>query len=181
MALMAAYNRVNGVPATEHETVVDGIVKGGWASPGWSSPTSSPRPRRRPSGGLDVVLPVPFGPWVTQLVAAVRGGATSRAPSTTSVRRLLRLADRVGGLEGSRAAGRTSRGPDEPTRRDTLRRWAVAGMTVLRNEGALPLAAGTTVALLGVPARETLLDGRGLGGGHPAAPGLRSWTGWPTP
>ena len=32
--LMAAYNRVNGVPATEHDAMLNGIVKGEWGYSG---------------------------------------------------------------------------------------------------------------------------------------------------
>ena len=40
-------------------------------------------------------------------------------------------------------------------------RWAVGGMTVLTNDGTLPLATNSRIALIGVPARETLLMGGG--------------------
>ena len=32
--LMAAYNRVNGVPATEQDAVINGVVKGEWSYDG---------------------------------------------------------------------------------------------------------------------------------------------------
>ncbi len=161
-ALMAAYNRINGVPATEHDAVLNGIVKGEWAYPGLvvSDFFATTSVAEAKNGGLDVVLPGPFGPWGAQLVAAVEAGDVAETTVDESVRRLLRLADRVGALDGERSWPPVGR-PDDAAHRDTLHRWAVAGMTVLRNDGVLPLASGTTVALLGVPARETLLMGGG--------------------
>ena len=104
-ALMAAYNGVNGVPATEHDAILNGIVKGEWAYPGlvvsdFFATTSAADAK---NGGLDMVLPGPFGPWGAQLVAAVQAGDVAETTVDDYVRRLLRLADRVGALAGERS------------------------------------------------------------------------------
>jgi beta-glucosidase len=162
-AIMAAYNRVNGVPATEQDAVINGVVKGEWSYDGvvvsdWFATTST---GPAITGGLDLVMPGPMGPWGPALVQAVETGAVPESLVDDAVHRLLRLADRVGALG---APGPRPVQPPQPTdddRRATLRRSATAGMTVLVNDGVLPLTAGTRVALLGVPARETLLQGGG--------------------
>lgn len=46
-ALMAAYNRLNGVPCAANADLLD-IVKAEWGFDGWSSPTTSPCTRPRP-------------------------------------------------------------------------------------------------------------------------------------
>ncbi|SDO63117.1 beta-glucosidase [Klenkia soli] len=160
--LMAAYNRVDGVPATEHDRVLNQVVKGEWGYAGlvvsdfFATHSTAPAI----TGGLDVVLPGPFGPWGQQLVAAVEAGEVSPAVVDAAVRRVLLLAERVGALGTPREWPEVP-GADDPARTAQLREWAAAGMTVLRNDGALPLAAGTRVALAGLPATETLLMGGG--------------------
>ena len=171
--LMAAYNRVNGFPATEHDPVLNDIVKGEWDYSGLVVSDFFAVHSTAPSinGGLDMVLPGPFGPWGEQLVGAVESGEVDVAVVDDAVRRLLRLADRVGGL-GEPREWPDIPAPTDPDRRESLLRWAVAGMTVLINDGTLPLAADSRIALIGVPARETLLDGRWFRGSQSAASGL---------
>jgi beta-glucosidase len=162
-SIMAAYNDVNGVPATEHDEINNGIVKGEW---GWAGllmsdwfATKSAAPAA--NGGLDLVMPGPEGPWGDALVAAVRDGQVAESVIDEHVRRLLRLASRVGALgEGRRWPARLPE-PDSDLRREQLTRLAAHGMTVLTNDGVLPLSAGTTVTAIGRHAVETV----GMGGG----------------
>jgi beta-glucosidase len=99
-SMMAAYNDVNGVPATEQDHVINEIVKGEWGYPGlvmsdWFA-TKSAGPAAR--GGLDLVMPGPRGPWGPALVQAVQAGEVAEAVIDDHLRRLLRLADRAGAL-----------------------------------------------------------------------------------
>jgi beta-glucosidase len=160
--LMAAYNRVNGVPATEHDTVLNGIVKDEWGYSGLVVSDFFATHSVAPAiiGGLDVVLPGPFGPWGEQLVGAVERGEVAEAVVDDALRRVLRLADRVDALGDEREWPEVPDATDV-ARRDALLRWAAAGMTVLTNDGTLPLAGGDRIALIGVPAAETLLMGGG--------------------
>ena len=69
-ALMAAYNRVNGVPSTEHDDLINGIVKGEWGFDGvmmsdWLATQSTVESA---TGGLDLVMPGPDTPWNDSLV-----------------------------------------------------------------------------------------------------------------
>ena len=75
--------------------------------------------------------------------------------------RLLRLADRVGALgDAADWPGRLP-APDSAERQEQLTRLAAAGMTVLTNDGVLPLARGRRVALIGRHAVETIDMGGG--------------------
>ena len=171
--LMAAYNRVNGVPATEHSAVINDIVKGEWGYPGLvvSDFFATHSTAAAINGGLDVVLPGPFGPWGERLVAAVERGEVAEARVDDAVRRLLRLADRVGGLDApSGEAGDPcpdrSRLPSSPAalgrrrhdRADERRHAAAAD----RRPDCAHRRAGPRD-----PAH-----GRRLGRGHSAAPGI---------
>ncbi len=169
-SIMAAYNDVNGVPATEQHHVNVEIVKQEWGWDGllmsdWYATTSA---AAAANGGLDLVMPGPGGPWGEALVDAVRAGEVDEAVVDEHLIRLLRLADRVGvlGPERTRPPGRPDAGqapaPDSPQRREQLTRLAAQGITVLTNrEDTLPLPRGTTVALLGRHALQTV----GMGGG----------------
>lgn len=162
-SLMAAYNNVNGIPATEQGPVNNGILKGEW---GWTGllmsdwfATQSAGPAA--NGGLDLVMPGPFGPWGPALVAAVEAGEVEESVVDDHVRRLLRLADRVGALDEPRTWRTDLPEPGGDVRREQLTRLAAEGMTVLANDGALPLTRDASVALVGRPALETACMGGG--------------------
>ena len=124
--------------------------------------TGSP-PVRGPAanGGLDLVMPGPEGPWGQALVDAVKAGAVAPSVLDDHVRRLLRLADRVGALGEPRTWPTDLPEPDDAVRRDQLLRLAASGMTVLTNDGTLPLAHDTEIALIGRHALETTCMGGG--------------------
>jgi beta-glucosidase len=162
-SVMAAYNRVNGLTATEQVHVNTEILKGEWAYTGllmsdWHATTST---AASANGGLDLVMPGPDGPWGDQLVKAVRNGEVSEATVDDHVARLLRLADRVGALGDTRRTRADLPEPASPARRVQLERLAASGMTVLTNDGTLPLAPDTKVALIGRHAVDTVDMGGG--------------------
>ncbi len=171
-SIMAAYNDINGVAATEQDHVNNAVVKGDWGWDGllmsdwFATKTSAPAAL----GGLDLVMPGPDGPWGEALVADVESGAVDASVIDEHVVRLLRLAERVGALGGEseqRVWPAESLTPDAPARREQLRRLATDGMVVLRNEGGvLPLktgdaAAAGTVALIGRHGLDTICMGGG--------------------
>lgn len=171
--VMAAYNDVNGVPATEQDHVANGVLKGEWAWTGvlmsdwFATKTAAPAA----NGGLDLVMPGPRGPWGEALVEAVRAGVVAESVVDEHLSRLLVLAGRVGALGTPREWPTGLPTPDSAVRREQLTRLAAAGMTVLTNragagteadaEAVLPLAAGTRVALIGRHAVETIDMGGG--------------------
>ena len=162
-ALMAAYNAVNGVPMTEHTALQNNVVKGEWGYTGlimsdWFA-TRAAGPAA--NGGLDLVMPGPHGPWDEALLRAVESGQVPEDVIDDHVRRLLRLADRVGGLGSPAAWPEDMAQPADEGRRGWLRQAATAGMTMLTNDGVLPLAPEARVALIGTHATDTVLMGGG--------------------
>jgi beta-glucosidase len=162
-AVMASYNRINGVTATEHRQLIEDLLKGEWAYDGlvmsdWLATTST---AASANGGLHLVMPGPDGPWGGKLVAAVEAGEVDESTVDEHLRRLLRLADRVGAFGRQRAPGELP-APDSPQRRAQLRRMAAAGMAVLVNrDGTLPLARQGRVVVIGRHAIETIGQGGG--------------------
>jgi len=168
-AVMAAYNSVNGTTATEHPMLgevlkdqwgFDGVVMSDWYAARSTEPAAN--------AGLDLVMPGPSGPWGDRLIAAVRGGRVSEAAVDDKVLRLLRLAARVGALEGIDPAVAPAEPWSEAVIAAELREGAAAGFVLLRNaevDGAslLPLErqALRGVAVLGPNAEVA----RTLGGG----------------
>ncbi|MFC4507832.1 MULTISPECIES: glycoside hydrolase family 3 C-terminal domain-containing protein [Streptomyces] len=165
-SVMAAYNRVNGTASTEHAELIKGVLKGEWGFDGvvmsdWYATRST---TASANGGLDLVMPGPGGPWDHRLVAAVRAGEVEESAVDEHLRRLLRLAARVGRFPAPSAGpSRVLPAPDSPVRREQLRRLAAGGMTVLANrDAALPLAADVaSVVVIGRHAVETIAQGGG--------------------
>ena len=170
--IMAAYNNVNDVPATEQNELNNGVLKSEWAWDGllmsdWGA-TKTAAPAA--NGGLDLVMPGPRGPWGDQLVAAARSGAVAEATIDDHLVRLLRLAGRVGALDGIPAARSAEMGPlapaDSPAMRLSLRNLASAGMVLLKGQDILPLQDSlitddSPLVLIGRHALETSLQGGG--------------------
>ena len=163
-SIMAAYNDVNGVAATEQDHVNNEVVKGEWGYPGlimsdwFATKTAGPAA----NGGLDLVMPGPDGPWGDALVAAVRAGEVDESVIDDHLARLLVLASRVGALGEPRTYPADLPAPDSAERREQLTRLAAQGITVLKNDDrALPLNGEQSVALIGRHAVQTIDMGGG--------------------
>src|SRR4051812_36260435 len=128
-AVMAAYNGVNGALMTESPLLRD-VLKDEWGYDGLvMSDWGAARSLGAASAALDLVMPGPAGPWADELVAAVRSGEIPEPVIDDKVLRLLRLAARVGALEGLPA-------PPPPARPDIaaeLRATAAASFVLARN------------------------------------------------
>ena len=112
---------------------------------------------------LDLAMPGPLSPWTEGLLEAVRSGQVSEAAIDGHVLRILRLAARVGALDGLEAATPLARNWSEEELRTELRTTSAAGMVLVKNDGILPLqpSALRQVALIGPNAATA----RTLGGG----------------
>jgi beta-glucosidase len=98
--VMAAYNRVNGTPATEHPWLLRQILKGEWEFGGvvvsdWSAARTTVATA---VAGLDLAMPGPKGPWGAGLVRAVLDGVVPESVIDDKVARILRLARWAGAL-----------------------------------------------------------------------------------
>ncbi|KAA0932083.1 glycoside hydrolase family 3 protein [Streptomyces apricus] len=159
--IMTAYNTVNGTTMTEHHHLVNEVLRGEWGFDGFnvSDWTAARSTVGAVEGGLDVAMPGPTTVYGPALAAAVRAGETDEATVDEAVRRVLRLAARVGALEGAEPV--VTDLPEAVDGPELAREIARRSFVLVRNEGALPLPAGRSVALIGAAAR----DARVLGGG----------------
>ncbi|MCS7481106.1 glycoside hydrolase family 3 C-terminal domain-containing protein [Umezawaea endophytica] len=160
-AVMCAYNGVNGHTMSENDALQNGLLKGEWGFDGVvvSDWTAAKTTAATALGGLDVAMPGPGNPWGPKLVEAVRAGEVPESVVDEMVRRVLRLAGRVGLLEGVEPAVPVR--PEAVVDGDALaEEVASRSFVLLRNDGTLPLAS-PTVALIGVAAEEARI----LGGG----------------
>ncbi|MDO0932807.1 glycoside hydrolase family 3 C-terminal domain-containing protein [Streptomyces sp. DG2A-72] len=160
-SIMTAYNTVNGTTMTEHRYLVNEILRGEWGFDGcnvsdWMAARSTVGAIE---GGLDVAMPGPDTVYGEALAAAVRDGKVDEATVDAAVRNVLRLAARVGILEGAEPV--VTELPETVDGIELAREIARRAFVLVRNQGALPLRPKGTVALIGAAAR----DARVLGGG----------------
>ncbi|MDI9834548.1 glycoside hydrolase family 3 C-terminal domain-containing protein [Streptomyces sp. KAU_LT] len=159
--VMTAYNTVNGTTMTEHRRLVEEVLRGEWGFDGvnvsdWAAARDTAAAL---DGGLDIAMPGPRTVYGEALARAVRAGEVPEARVDDAVRNVLRLAARVGILPGAEPA--VTALPPETDGPALAREIARRSFVLVRNEDALPLRPGGTVALIGGAAR----DARVLGGG----------------
>ncbi|MER8187589.1 glycoside hydrolase family 3 C-terminal domain-containing protein [Kitasatospora sp. NPDC094015] len=162
--LMAAYTRVDGVGMCENDELNNGVLREEWGFDGVlvSDWTGARDTVRCALGGLDIAMPGPATVYGEHLVAAVREGLVPEQVVDDLARRVLRLAARVGLLEGAPAAVPADRLPAGIDGEDFARDLAARSFVLVRNEGgALPLAATGPVALIGAAAVVARIGGGG--------------------
>ncbi|MBF9133093.1 glycoside hydrolase family 3 protein [Plantactinospora sp. S1510] len=165
-AVMAAYNGVNGGTMTEHGGLLRDLLKDEWGFDGvvvsdWTAARST---AASANGGLDVVMPAAGDPWGAALVAAVRDGTVAEAVVDDKVRRVLRLAGRLGLLDGVPPAVDPADRPTAGNGATVAHEVATRSFVLARNGGdLLPLDAGrlSRVAVFGALADDARIQGGG--------------------
>jgi beta-glucosidase len=115
--VMSAYNGVNGLPMAWNGPLQSGVLKQEWGFDGvvvsdWRAARDTVGAAL---GGLDVAMPALENPWGAKLVAAVRAGEVPESEIDDKVRRVLRLAARVGALDSASPAAARQAEPADPT------------------------------------------------------------------
>jgi beta-glucosidase len=162
-AVMAAYNKVNGVHATQSRWLLTTVLRETWGFDGvvmsdWGAVNDRVSALR---AGLDLEMP-PTG-TDDQIAAAVRGGGLDRAVLDASCGRLALLA--------ARTTGHTPVSePDMSAHDELARRAAAESVVLLRNDGVLPLQPDRRkrVAVIGELARTPRYQGGGSSRVNPA-------------
>jgi beta-glucosidase len=157
--VMSSYNSVHGVTVTEHDLLetplktdwdFDGVVISDW---------TAVRSLRAAEAEQDLVMPGPEGPWGVALIEAVRDGRIGEDVVDRKVRRILRLAARVGALGDAGPAPLV----DVEDGVAFAREAAAEGMVLLENRGELPWdpAALGSLAIIGNNAEHARTQGGG--------------------
>ncbi|MFA5258318.1 MAG: glycoside hydrolase family 3 N-terminal domain-containing protein, partial [Opitutales bacterium] len=161
--LMSSYNLVNGTHASENAHLLTDVLKNDWGFKGlvvsdWTSTYST---EGTANAGLDIEMP--DGVWFgARLLEAVADGRVSESVIDDKIRRHLRVRFAMGLFDNPVPA------PDQSViesdaHRALARTMAEESITLLKNDGLLPLERGKhlTIALIGPNA----LYARSGGGG----------------
>ena len=153
-AVMTAYNKVNGAYAAANDLLINEVLKGAWAYPGWVMSDWGGTPGWECAlAGLDqecgAQLDVMF--WQSEafsepLRTAYADGALSKARLSDMVRRILRSMFAVGVDRWE-----PSPPPDMDAHNEIALRIARQGIVLLANRGVLPIAPESTarIAVIG--------------------------------
>jgi beta-glucosidase len=161
--VMAAYNKINGVYATQSRWLLTQVLRGEWGFDGvvmsdWGAVADR---CAAVAAGLDLTMPGPADSGDAELVAAVRGGQLDPALLATAAGRMLGLAERA--LPFDSKAGRQPGELDVGAHHELAREIAGRAVVLLKNDGGLlPLREqGQSVAVLGEFARTPRYQGGG--------------------
>lgn len=160
-AVMTSYNLLNGVHASESRHLMTDILKGEWGFDGivmsdWGGVHSAEAPFLN---GLDLEMPDPR--WMNRknLLAKLQSGELPVALLDDKVRRILRVAYRMGW------AKRDQRDPsiplDDPQNAATALQAAREGMILLKNQGGVLPLKGKRILVVGPNAEPAITGGGG--------------------
>jgi beta-glucosidase len=160
--VMCSYNKVNGVLASEHHTLLTKILKDEWGFEGlvvsdWGAVRDRVAALRR---GLDWEMPGPQDRRVKEVVQAVHAGELTEATLDESVRRILRIVFK---------AQETPKGGDfdVDAHHSLARKIAAEAMVLLKNDPLpqqgclLPLKGHRQIAVIGRSAQAAYIQGGG--------------------
>ena len=158
--IMCAYNRINGIHASQHRELLTGILREEWGFDGlvmsdWGAVNDRVAALE---AGLDLEMPGVAGHVTdTETTDAIRAGRLEEKTLDQAVARLLTL------LQRTSAARRDPVPADHDAHHALARRAAVDGAVLLTNHGILPLnpAPGQLIAVIGEFARTPRYQGAG--------------------
>jgi beta-glucosidase len=163
LAVMTAYNRVNGSWVTEQPALLLDLLRGEWGFDGlvmtdWFGVAGT---HASSAAGLDLEMPGPGRALGAPLAAAVAAGEVPEGDLDAMVRRLLHALDRIGALDGETEPQPTFE--DRAEDRELAREASSSSVVLLRNAGILPLDPATIsmLAVIGPNANAPSIMGGG--------------------
>ena len=163
LALMTAYNRVNGRWVTEQRELLTGVLREEWGFTGlvmtdWHGVVNAAESL---GAGLDVEMPGPARGLGANVVRSIDEGLLDEKDLDAAVRRLLTALDQIGVLDDPAPPV----APALPTDDDLalVRAAAAQASVLLTNDGVLPLDPGVlrSVAVIGELAGRSSMGGGG--------------------
>lgn len=157
--VMCAYNRINGVYASEDPWLLTSVLRNEWGFEGLVVSDWGAVNERVPSiaSGMDLEMPSSNGTTDAQLVAAVQDGSLDEGVLDIAAGRVLDL------VRKSQAGAGSATGPLDVDAHHALAREAAGrGIVLLKNDGdLLPLSPSASVAVIGVFAEKPRYQGAG--------------------
>ncbi|MFD0686928.1 beta-glucosidase family protein [Actinomadura fibrosa] len=154
--VMCGFGKVNGRWACQDGTSLNGILRGEWGFKGFvpSDHTAAQDTAGAANGGLDMELPLGMKYNAFLLKAAVQQRKVTQAAIDGHVRTILRTMFEFGVFDRPAYPNDLS-GIDRTASATAARRLAENGITLLKNDGVLPLRAPASIALVGRPAAQS--------------------------
>ncbi|KAJ5999944.1 hypothetical protein N7481_000353 [Penicillium waksmanii] len=158
-ALMASYNKLNGIWCSENDELLNGILRAEWGFDGlvmsdWHGTYSTVAAAKV---GVDLEMPGPTIHRGEKLLAAVRNGEVLEAEIDEKVCRVLRFSMFARQDSGAPEAVRK-----DPDTSQLIRQLGADGMVLLKNSPQLlPLKPNQRLAVIGLPAEKPIIKGGG--------------------
>ena len=163
LSVMTSYNSLDGVPCTSNKELLTNVLRDEWGFKGFvvsdlfsidglkgthhTATSSQDAAVQALLAGVDVDL---GGNCYAQLVDAVKNGKVSEGALNTAVRRVLQLKFEMGLFENPYVNTKTAgKEVHDATAVATARETARESITLLKNDGILPLSKGVKVAVVG--------------------------------
>jgi beta-glucosidase len=164
--LMCSYNKINGTYASQNRWLLTDVLREEWGFDGlvmsdWGAVDD------RVAGvaaGLDLEMPSSEGRTDAEVVAAVRDGRLDEKQLDVAVTRVIDLVQKALRRDGHRAEDveiGADRGYDAEAHHALAREVAARSVVLLENDGILPLAPSTRVAIIGAFATQPRYQGAG--------------------
>ncbi|MEE2061461.1 glycoside hydrolase family 3 C-terminal domain-containing protein [Rhodococcus artemisiae] len=153
--VMCSYNRINGVYSSQNRWLLTDVLRGEWGFGGlvvsdWGAVSDRVAALK---AGLDLEMPSTGGRTDQEIVDAVKAGSLDESVVDVAAGRVVDL------------VGKAVVDPDDVFDADEhhalARRVAAECVVLLKNDGVLPLAADTNVAVIGELARTPRYQGAG--------------------
>ncbi len=172
VAVMSAYNRINGIPASDHRELLTGVLRDEWGFDGFvmSDWYGTRDTVASALSGLDLEMPGPASVFGDRLAAAVAAGQVAESDLDRMVGHLLGAMGRLGVAEKV-AENDTESSDDRPAHRELIRRAAAEATVLLHNpSGLLPLDASSisSLAVIGPNSDQAVIMGGGSAQVFPA-------------
>lgn len=154
--LMCSYNMINGVYSCENKRLLTDILRDEWGFNGlvmtdWAAMNERVKAL---AAGLELEMPGPAGENDKLIIDAVKSGALSEEVLNTAARRIIEMVQKA----GSRTRPEVS--PYEKSR-EVAKVAFLESAVLLKNQGLLPLAKASKIAVIGAFARQTRFQGSG--------------------
>lgn len=153
--VMTAYNRINGIPCAQNRWLLQEILRGEWGFKGcvvtdWSAAYDQVEAC---AAGNDLVMPGPR--QLNPLVQAVENGTLREEQLDACVRNFLKMLLKTPAIRGRKTHYDRQKGIQ------AAYNAAKEGITLLKNDGVLPLKQGAKLAFFGARSRKLMDSGAG--------------------